>query len=341
MKHILVIRLSAFGDVVMTVPVITSFAKTYPDVCITVLSRKGFQDLFTYMPANVRFFGANLNGEHKGFIGLIKLFRQLNKLGIDAVADCHDVLRTKILRLLFLLGGKKVRHINKGRREKRRATCQHCKKQLHQLPTSFERYRTVFRKLGFDFQWQFRSIFDDTPAPQSEFQRAENETWIGVAPFSKQRAKIYPSDSMEKIVNTLADIPAKVFLFGGKGAESLMLNEWAEKYPNIVSVAGKMTIIEELALMNRLDVMLSMDSANMHLASIAGVPVVSVWGSTHPFLGFMGWGQNPDNAVQTDEYLVCRPCSVFGNKPCFRKDYECLLSITTEQIVEKVMQQLK
>lgn len=89
----------------------------------------------------------------------------------------------------------------------------------------------------------------------------------------------------------------------------------------------------ELALMNRLDVMVSMDSANMHLASLAGVPVVSVWGATHPYAGFMGWGQSIGNAVQID--LPCRPCSIYGNKPCLRGDYFCMKNISPEQIVER------
>ena len=91
---------------------------------------------------------------------------------------------------------------------------------------------------------------------------------------------------------------------------------------------------EELALMSHLDVMLAMDSGNMHLASLVGTPVVSVWGATHPYAGFMGWGQSEKNAVQIS--LPCRPCSIFGNKPCIRGDYACLRQITPNQIIEKV-----
>ena len=90
----------------------------------------------------------------------------------------------------------------------------------------------------------------------------------------------------------------------------------------------------ELTFMSTLDIMISMDSANMHLASLVGIPVVSIWGATHPYAGFMGWGQSIDNAIQID--LPCRPCSIYGNKPCMRGDYACLKNISPEQIVEKV-----
>lgn len=76
---------------------------------------------------------------------------------------------------------------------------------------------------------------------------------------------------------------------------------------------------EELILMSNLDVMVSMDSANMHLASLTGTPVVSVWGATHPYAGFLGCNQKEENAVQVS--MPCRPCSIFGNKPCQRGDY--------------------
>ena len=89
-----------------------------------------------------------------------------------------------------------------------------------------------------------------------------------------------------------------------------------------------------LVLMSHLDVMISMDSANMHFASLVNTPVVSIWGATHPYAGFMGWGQKPHNAVQID--LACRPCSIFGNKPCLRGDLACLRTISPEMVYERV-----
>jgi ADP-heptose:LPS heptosyltransferase len=86
--------------------------------------------------------------------------------------------------------------------------------------------------------------------------------------------------------------------------------------------------------MSYVDVMLTMDSGNMHLASLVETPNVSIWGATHPYAGFYGFGQNPDNAVQIE--LSCRPCSVYGNKPCFRKDYACMNGISPQKIVKKI-----
>ena len=114
----------------------------------------------------------------------------------------------------------------------------------------------------------------------------------------------------------------------------MQLEKWEQTYPHVISVAGKFKMSQELALMSHLDVMLAMDSGNMHLASLTGVPVVSIWGATHPYAGFMGWGQSEANAIQLS--LPCRPCSIFGNKPCLRGDYACLNQITPRQIIQKV-----
>ena len=95
----------------------------------------------------------------------------------------------------------------------------------------------------------------------------------------------------------------------------------------------------ELALMGQLDAMLSMDSANMHLASLVGTRVVSIWGGTHPYAGFLGWNQKESDCIQLD--LPCRPCSVYGNKRCLRGDYMCMNGITPEYILQKISPYLK
>ena len=128
---------------------------------------------------------------------------------------------------------------------------------------------------------------------------------------------------------------ARLFLFGRGQEEERTFDKWCAEEPRCVNVSRHLEAMQqELILMSHLDLMLSMDSANMHLASIVGTPVVSVWGATHPAAGFMGWNQAADRAVQID--LPCRPCSIYGNKPCLRGDYACMKNIPPEQIVERM-----
>lgn len=342
MSKILVTRFSAIGDVAMTVPVVQSFAVKYPQHSIVVLSRPGMRPLFEGLPSNVTFIGADLKNEYKGFAGLMKLCRLLRKEKFDSVADLHDVIRTKFIRIYLAASGCRCRHIDKGRDEKKALTRGE-KKVFRQLATSFQRYADVFAGLGMPVVPEFKSIYGEGKGAAEAFQSVTEEKgtekWVGIAPFAAHAGKIYPVEKMEKVVEILSGKgDSKIFLFGGGKKEVDILSGWEAAYKNVVCVAGKLKMDSELALMSHLDVMVSMDSGNMHLASLTGTPVVSVWGATHPYAGFMGWNQQPDNAIQLN--LPCRPCSVYGNKPCARGDYACL-QISPETIAAKITDTIK
>ena len=337
MSRILALRLSALGDVAMSVPVIYSFAENYPDSEIVVVSREKWGALFANMPSNVCFYGIDLQ-EYGGIRGLERLFGELRREEFDAVADFHNVLRTKYLDMRFRMAGVPVAVINKGRREKKELTRpQH--KRLVQLKTSTMRYAEVLKKLGFGFDVDFHSIFGDDEGDVGTLApvvggKNENE-WVGMARFAQHEGKIYPLELMEHVVSLLCKRPKrKIFIFGGGSEERLIAEEWEKRYPSVISVVGKGRMSDELGVMSRMDVMLSMDSANMHLASIVGVKVFSIWGATHPAAGFSAWGQTPDTFIQTD--MDCRPCSVYGNKKCSRGDYACLRRIDPNRIAEKI-----
>lgn len=339
MSKILAIRFSALGDVAMTIPVLYSFARQYPEHQVIVLSKPNTEALFADAPSNILFRGIDLKKDYRGLKGLSRLFHELKAEHFDAVADLHNVLRSKYLRWRFMAMGIPVTHIYKGRWGKKRLTARVCKRLVPQK-TSFQRYADVFHRLGYDFPLCFHSIFGQelpqlTPQIEALVGKKNNSAWIGIAPFAAHRGKIYPLDLQEELIGKLsAKEDTRVFLFGGGKKEEEILGAWAEKFPHVQSVAGRLRMNEELLLMSRIDVMVTMDSGNMHLASLAGTPVVSIWGATHPFAGFMGWNQDTANAVEVE--LPCRPCSIYGNKPCRRKDYACLRQISPQMILNRI-----
>ena len=336
MKKLLVIRFSALGDIAMTVPVLHDLAVQYPELDITMLSREMARPLFERMPGNVHFIAADLKGRHKGLLGLCRLWRDAHLSDFDYIADFHDVLRTWWLRTEGCLRRKKVAKIDKGRKGKKALTRQK-NKVLVQQATSFERYAKVLGQLGFPIKQQFVKL--DYSA-FCETQKADDETWVGIAPFAKHPAKVYPLEKMEQVIKALSERGnTRVFLFGGGTEECRQMESLCTKYNNVQPAKSQQGLRGELALMGQLDVMLSMDSANMHLASLVGTRVVSIWGGTHPFAGFLGWNQKAEDCIQLD--LPCRPCSVYGNKPCSRGDYACMNGITPEQIIGKLSPNLK
>lgn len=338
MAKILVIRLSAIGDVAMTVPVIYSAAKANPEDSFTVLTQAFLIPIFMNRPANVDVIGINTKGAEKSLGGLYRFASTLAKYDYDKVLDLHDVLRTLIIRTLFRLKGKSVYVIDKNRRGRSRLT--HTQnKELKPLRPVIERYADVFRAAGLQYTESFSSLYEEHPADLSGMEvisGVKSGKWIGIAPFAKHRGKIYPIDEMEQVVAQLSkqeDIT--VFLLGGKGYEEAILEEWVFRYPRVQSVVGRYSLDNELALISQLDLLLCMDSANMHFASLVGTRVLSVWGATHPYAGFYGYHQAVEDIIQLD--LPCRPCSVFGQKPCFRGDWACMTQLAPATITAKVL----
>lgn len=327
------------GDVAMVVPVVYSLARQYPDIRITVLSRAFAQPLFEGLAPNVGFMAADLKHEYKGIKGLNALYRRLAAKQFTAVADLHNVLRSEYLRMRFQLGHYRVAHINKHRKGRRRITATN-HKQLVQQPTSFQNYVDVFAKLGYPVEMHFRSIFGDgkgdvTLLPAD--MQHDGALRIGIAPFAAHEGKTYPPQLMHQVVEQLIEShpDIRIYLFGRGEQEEHYFGQWCEQHPQCISINSHLTSLrQELILMSHLSVMVSMDSSNMHLASLTATPVVSIWGATHPYAGFMGWGQSVENAVQMP--LDCRPCSIYGQKPCKRGDWACLHGIAPETIVEKI-----
>lgn len=340
-EHILVIRFSALGDVAMAVPVVYSLAHQYPHVRITVLSRPIAKAFFQDLAPNVSFMEADIKGEYHGIKGLNALYRRLVAKKPTAVADFHGVLRSAYLRMRFNLGCFKVAHINKHRSGKRALTSRK-NRRLVQQATSFQNYADVLARLGYPVDVQFTSIFGSEGGnlnllPAAIGPRNNGEQWIGIAPFAAHKGKVYPPGMMERVIGMIEEkYPrSRIFLFGKGRDEDKTFPVWCERHGRCLYVGNHLeSMYQELVLMSHLDVMVSMDSANMHMASLTGTKVVSVWGATHPYAGFMGWKQSEDNAVQLP--LDCRPCSIFGNKPCRRGDFACLTGIKPEMIFEKI-----
>lgn len=305
----------------MTVPVFKEFLEQNPDVEIVMVSRKNFEALFAGIP-NVIFKGINLD-DYKGVFGLRRLSNELMKeFSPDYIANLHDVIRTKILDRIYRRKGLKVFKINKGKVEKEHLTDIWNLDKV-QLKKTVERYADVFREMGFkvELSHQLRPI-------------SNHKSGIGFAPFAQHKGKMLPLEKSFELARILAQ-KHTIYFFGGGKKETETLEKWESLIPNTKSLSGKLSLTEELQKIAELEVMISMDSANMHLASIVGTRCVSIWCATHPYAGFLGFGQKEEDVVQVKD-LSCRPCSVFGDKECYRGDWACLEEFTIQKVIDKI-----
>lgn len=319
----------------MCVPVVKLFLQQHPDIKLTFVSDEKLAPFFSDIE-NCEFIGADVKGVHKGFTGLLRLYKLISsKQKIDAIADLHSVVRTNVLKLFFRLSGRRIFTIDKGRVEKKQLTAKH-KTSFRPLTSGFVRYAEVFQKMGYTINLQPSLLNCKTlPLPVAAETYFEYKPCIGIAPFARHLEKMYDTKKMKVVLEELSKLDYNILLFGGGTQEKKILDSWInEKHPNVFNITGKFNLHEELAIISHLKLMCSMDSANMHLASMYNIPVVSIWGATHPYSGFLGWGQTDDSVVSID--LSCRPCSVYGNKKCWRGDHACMQEITPEKIISKI-----
>jgi len=335
--RLLVIRTSAMGDVALATPVLRAFRKQFPEVEITLLTRLAYKPFFFSIDGLTLFF-TDLIDRHKGFSGLIRLFKDISNAGkYDIVIDLHDVLRSKVLRLLFGLKGVPSYVINKGRREKRSVISGKNKKRLRH---SIERYCEAFLKAGFPLTLTGGPWIIPSPEALSKIASITGtyeELIIGIAPYTKHKLKMWPEEYMIRLLGMISEKhKTKFFLFGGN-EESEKLTNFQARLAGSFNTSGFLTLDEELALMSRLDLMIAMDSSNMHMAALTGAKVISIWGGTDPLSGFAAWMQPEEHTISipVDE-LTCRPCTIYGKGECKRGDLACMNWLTPELVFKRI-----
>lgn len=335
--RLLVIRTSAMGDVALITPVLTGLRKQYPDIELVLLTRPAFKPFFSSI-GGLRLFFPDFKNRHKGFLGLVRLLSDIKSQGkFDYVIDLHDVLRTKILRLFFTLSGVPVSVIDKGRSEKKSVIKG---MQKNRIKHSVERYCDAFAKAGFPViipkgPWIIPS--PEAIAKTGLITHSQGELNIGVAPYAKHKLKMWPEENMVRLLELISEKhKSKFWLFGGN-EESERLTALQTRIPGSFNVAGRLNLDEELALISKLDLMIAMDSSNMHMAALVGTKVISIWGGTDPLSGFGAWMQ-PDNfsiSISVDE-LTCRPCTTYGKGECRRGDHACMNWLTPEIVFQRL-----
>ncbi|BAO54871.1 glycosyltransferase family 9 protein [Nonlabens marinus] len=337
-QRIVVLRLSAMGDVAMTVPVLLAMRRLYPEVELISLSRKRFFPILQHIPG-ITLIEAAVNEQHKSILGLRRLAKEINEYQPDAIADLHNVLRTKILRLF--LGGLSKAVIDKGRKEKKRLV--NDPHFFQPLPTTFERYQRVFEDLGLPVHVAMSDVLSRQAIPQKAHSLIGDHEcrWIGLAPFAAHDAKALSLQKAKELVAAIMNIDnVKVLLFGGGAAEAKELELVAGTMSNVFNMAGRMSFKEELQLLSNLDAMVSMDSGNGHLAAMYGIPVITIWGNTHPHAGFAPFLQPEENQITPNlEQFPLIPTSIYGNK--VPKGYEKVMdTVDCDRVVERLKELL-
>ncbi len=336
------------GDVAMLFPVLRAVLRQN-DLEITLFTRPQFVPIFSSIPRlNIK--AVDIKNTHASLSGLFSLAREIKSLNPDHFLDMHDVLRTKVLRTFLRLLGVSTSTFDKGRAHKKQRVKQF-DPSAPWLISTHERYANGFRALGIVVNLESEAISlvsmqatdQKSNASTNEFLnsvRPQNGALIGFAPFAAYPGKTYPLDLAGELCEELTKKGHQVLLFGAPGSEAKELDGMARSINGTCVVAGQWTFAQELELISHLDLMIAMDSGNGHLAANFGVTVITLWGATHPSLGFMPFGQALERQLYADRKQYPQlPTSVYGNK--LPEGYtELMRSINVSDILAKVTQVL-
>ena len=297
----------------MTLPLIYEVALGHPQSHFYFVTRPLMTQLFKACPPNLTAVPYDMSTQGS-WRDMLRLACKLHKTYPKAtIIDLHDVLRTKILRHTLRLMGHKVVTLRKPRKERKallsRTPSPEVPRSLYVTPM-LSLYADTLRRAGLT-----------VGGGQPIFIASERQQAIGIAPFAQHKGKIMPQDLLETLIDKfLENFPQhRIILYGAPGKEKEALGATALRKGDRVGLSQAKGLSAEIDEIATLECMVSMDSANQHIASLVSTPVVSLWGATHPAAGFMAFGQKEGDCVGLT--MDCRPCSTYGQKPCHRGDY--------------------
>jgi len=330
MNNILVIRLGAIGDVVLTTAPIINLKLSFPDSRIHVLTREYTAPLLEHLAAvdDIIALPRKITA-----LCLFKTAEMLDQKGFDLVCDLHGNIRSKIISR-YISAPRKVQY-PKRRLERMAAVKRH--RLIENPPHTIDLYNQAVEEAGGNIFCR-RPILD---LPQntgnSNYYIENNLPVVAVAPGASYPAKQWPLERFKELVrriiseemgNVLLLLPEK-----DRAMQSL-----AEELPGdrlkIIINADLITLARAIEAS---DIMISNDSGLAHIGSAVGTPVLALFGPTHPTFGFAPRGLR-DRVVQVDE--PCRPCSLHGQKDCFRDRQYCFTRIEVDHVLANIREML-
>lgn len=334
LKHILVIRLGNLASVAMCVHALRGLVRDFPELRVTLLTASAHQPLFAGIEG-VEFLFAD-QPLYRGYVGRLRLWRDIQRLGVDAVADLSATTLSRLLSFSFTPWRRRVAHLDKQRHEGKALTRKFRKVMVQRTPLA-ARSRDLFGSLGLPFCMPApirRTNGVEIPRVVEILAGEKSTVWVGVSLLSPHHGTCYPIPLAARLVELLASRYERLFLFGEGEYQRQFCEGMQQLHPSVISVAGLLSLEEQMDLLANLDVVVTIDGDILRLASLVGTPAISIWGATHPYLESSGYGQDPKFSLQCD--LPCRPCSVGGVRRCMFGTYECMNSISPDEVFRAV-----
>jgi heptosyltransferase-2 len=164
---------------------------------------------------------------------------------------------------------------------------------------------------------------------------AEGRKIIGLNAGSTWATKRWSAEYYAKLAEILHNRGYALAIFGGPSD-----HEAVDKLKSLINMeyfdyADKVPFHQIPTLIKNIDLLITNDSAPLHIAVSQGTPVVAIFGATVPTLGFAPY--DDVSVVCENVGLYCRPCGLHGGSSCPERHYRCMMEITPEQVAEAAM----
>jgi heptosyltransferase-2 len=341
MKKILIIRLSSLGDVILTTPVIAALKAKFPHSELFLLTKARYGDLLRNDPRISSLVEFDPAGKDRGLSGFMSLISELRSHDFDLLVDLHANLRSFLIRYLV----KSRVKLKYRKRWLRRLLMVHFKFLRTKAVRTVDSYLEHLKKLGVQALERNPLIFlsqEDLGYADHfllEQQVKKDDIVVGVHPGAKWETKRWNEEKFARVCRSLAETPGYKILLLGDESEAKLVGEIGKDVPDdrLVKAVG-FPLGKVMSLIKRCDCFITNDSGPMHIASALGVPVVAIFGPTHPKLGFAPVGSR--NLVLCAD-VKCSPCSLHGEKRCGKRSRFCMDLIEPDMVIEAVERLLK
>lgn len=345
MRSILVIRLSSLGDVILSTPIVRQLQRTYPDVILDVATSSKFHNVYEHNPRVRRAWSVDPAPTADSDMDDIKLSMKESVPDgqYDLIVDLQNNVRSATLR--HGLGDAVVR-APKFRMEKLALVW--LKKRPSVITPIVSRYRSTIEHLPLALDtagpevWLPHERADGVYGPDGRTARPlhHGALHVAIAPGAQHATKRWPVAKVASLSRYLLDKGASITLIGGPADVPICDAIDAAVGGGLQRADSAKTLEQTITVLDRSDVLVSMDSGAMHLGAARRVPTVAIFGSTVKELGFAPYGI-PHQIVEHD--VNCRPCSHIGRANCPKGHFLCMEGIDVQHVanaIEKLTAQL-
>ena len=337
LNDILVVQTAFIGDVILTLPLVQALKGPSASIDVMVIPRSA--ELLANHPAIREVIVFDKRGRDSGPAGVLKMARDLRRRKYDAAFVPHRSLRSAAL--VRLSGIRRRIGFDTSAGSFLFTDTVHYQPALHEV----DRCLSLLGVMGIPQRERpLPSLFPSSKdrSEVDEFFRESGLTGesslVGIAPGTVWNTKRWPEDRFAGLVAECRAAGLSVVLIGGR-EDAPLCERICRSESGLSSAAGRLTLLQSAELIRRCRVLVSNDSAPMHLAVAMRTPVVALFGATVPEYGFAPYGHR-DVVLETTG-LSCRPCSVHGGDRCPIGTFECMMNISSATVFEKVLQILE